>query len=146
MQVIEVVPVLDTNIYADNDVLFVPIAVPQFGHPGKVRKLVSIAVLDKSDQAQDMDLVFSQGTITLGTINGVVGVSDADADNILGVVSVAVAEYSDLVNSQLATKNGLGLVMQPDAVLYLSGVVRSGTPTYAADGLTIKLGFEDMGD
>lgn len=145
MQVVEVVPVLDTNAYADNDVLFVPVAVPGFQRayaPLAARKLVSVSVLDEADQAQDIDLVFSEGTLTLGTINAAVSISDADARKVLGVVSVLIADYSDLVDSQIATKRDINLLLQPNTTLYLSGICRSGTPTYTASALRIKLGFE----
>jgi hypothetical protein len=148
MQVVEIVPVLDTAIYADNDVLFVPIAVPGFQDAyatagSRARKLVSVAILDEADQGQDIDLVFSQGDITLGTINGAVNVTDADARKILGVVSMLIADHSDLINSMMATKWGVSLILQPNTTLYLGGILRSGTPTYGASSLRIKLGFED---
>lgn len=147
MQVVEVTPTLDTSIYADNDVLFVPVAVSGFQQayaaPNKARKLTSIVVVDASDQAQDMDLVFSAGTITLGTVNGAVNLSDADALKVCGIVSVLIADYADTINNQIATKRDVNLIMQPNADLYISGICRSGTPTYAASALRIKLGFED---
>lgn len=144
MQVIEVTPVLDTSIYADNDVLFVPVAIPDYraaNQTGPARKLVSVVVIDQADQAQDIDLVFSEGNITLGTINGAVNLSDADALKVCGVVSILTTDYSDTVNNQIATKRDVGLVMQ--GASYVSGICRSGTPTYAASSLRIKLGFED---
>jgi hypothetical protein len=146
MQVVDVAPVTDTSIYASGDVAFVPIIVPSYRSSdasGPARKLVSVTILDEAAQGVALDLVFSAGTITLGTINAAVSVSDADARKILGIVSVVAADYSALVNSSLATKRAIELIIQPDAVLYLSGIVRSGTPTYAAGSLKIKLGFED---
>lgn len=144
MQVIEVTPVLDTSAYADNDVLFVPIVLPTYradGRNGPARKLVSVVIIDQADQAQDIDLIFTDGTVTLGTINGAVNISDADALKICGTVSVLIADYCDTINSQVATKRDINLIMQNPT--YISGVCRSGTPTYAAASLRIKLGFED---
>jgi len=147
MKVVEITPVLSTSAYADNDVLFVPIAVSTYarayetGFPAL--KLVSIAVLDEADQAQAMDLVFTAGTVTLGTLNDAVNISDADARKVLGIVTIATADYVDLVNSQVATKRDVNLILQPNDTLYLSGIVGSGTPTYAASSLRIRLGFED---
>lgn len=144
MQVIDITPVLDTSAYADNDVLFVPIAIPGYraeGRSGPARKLTSVVILDEADQAQDIDLIFTDGNVTLGTINGAVNISDSDARKILGTVSVLIADYCDTINSQVATKRDINLVMQ--GASYISGVLRSGTPTYAASSLRIKLGFED---
>lgn len=144
MQVISVTPTLDTNIYADNDVLFNGAAVADFGGAGKARKLVSVVIHDQSDQAQDFDLFFSSGDITLGTINEAVSAADAVAGQIVGWVSIVSADYNDLIEGQVAMKTGLGLVLQPIDTLYVAGVLRSGTPTYAAGGMVIKLGFEDI--
>jgi hypothetical protein len=144
MQVIDITPVLDTSAYADNDVLFVPIALPTYraaNQTGPARKLVSVVILDEADQAQDIDLIFLNGDATLGTINGAVNISDADARKILGTVSVLIADYCDTINSQVATKRDINLIMQNPT--YIAGVLRSGTPTYTASSLKIKLGFED---
>lgn len=144
MQVIDVAPVTDTSIYASGDVAFVPVLVPGFGsRSGMPRKLQTAVILDQAAQGVALDLVFTQGSVTLGTINAAVSISDADAAKIVGIVSVVAADYSALVNSSLATKRGVELVMQPNTDLYVSGIVRSGTPTYAAGSLKIKLGFED---
>lgn len=144
MQVIDVAPVTDTSAYANNDVAFVPILVPGYGlRSGMPRKLQTVVILDQAAQGVALDLVFTQGSVTLGTINAAVSISDADAAKIVGIVSVVAADYSALVNSSLATKRGVELVMQPNTDLYVSGIVRSGTPTYAAGSLKIKLGFED---
>jgi hypothetical protein len=144
MQVIDITPVLDTSAYADNDVLFVPIALPTYraaNQTGPARKLVSVVILDEADQAQDIDLIFLNGDATLGTFNGAVNISDADARKILGTVSVLIADYCDTINSQVATKRDINLIMQNPT--YIAGVLRSGTPTYTASSLKIKLGFED---
>lgn len=146
MQVIQVVPVCDTNAYADNDVLFAPIEVPSFRRSTTnigPRKLVSVTLLDQADQGVDIDLIFTDGTVTLGTINGAINISDSDAQKVLAKVSLLVANYTDLINSQLATVGALDTILAPTASLYVSGVVRSGTPTYAASSLLISLGFED---
>lgn len=147
MQVIDVTPVLDTSQYADNDVMFVPIVVTGFvttaAPAGRARKLVSVVAVDQADQAVDFDLIFTEGSVTLGTINGAVNLSDADALKVVGGVSLLAADYIDTVNNQVAVKQGLNLIMQPSADLYVSGVIRSGTPTYAAASLRLRLGFED---
>ena len=93
----------------------------------------------------DFDLFFSNATITLGTVNNAITISDADAAKIVGSVIMLVATHStDLANSTLYTQAlSHGIVMQPvTSSLFISGVVRSGTPTFAAGSMKIKLGFE----
>lgn len=144
IRVLDVTPVLDTSIYADNDVLFVPIEVTGVFRNNAPAELVSITVLDGDDQGTEFDLIFSNATLTLGTINGAVNVSDADAAKILGSVSFVAADSIDLINSILFTKRDVGLIMAPGSTnsVWLSGVVRSGTPTYTASGMKIKLAFK----
>lgn len=139
-EVVEVVPVLDTSIYADDDVLFVPVPIPGTANAG--RKLMSVSVLDEADQAQAIDLVLSDGSVALGAANAAVNITDAHARKIVGVVSVVSADYSDLVNSQIATVRGINLAVLARNGLYVGGVLRSGTPTYAASSLRIRFGFE----
>lgn len=144
--VIDVTLVADTNSYADGDVLAIPQEITGiFTADRNVRKLMSLVVQDDDDQGTAIDLVFFNATATLGTINAAVSISDADADKILGVVSIAAADFNDHINSQQATKTGLELLLKAaDGVssLWIAAIVRSGTPTYSASGLSLKLGFE----
>ena len=136
-------PVLETSILADDDVFFVPIEVPQVFDKGLARELQSVVVLDGDDQNTDFDLFFFNATVTLGTLNAAVSISDADAAKALGCVSMVAATHSnDLINSRLFVQKGIGLVMEGEtASLWVGGVVRSGTPTYTASGMKITLGF-----
>lgn len=141
--VYEVTPVLETSILADNDVFFIPIEVPQVFEKGLPRTLDSIVVLDGDDQNTDFDLIFSNASITLGSLNGAISVSDADAAKIIGATSMLAASHAfDLINSILFVKTAVGLVLKGTTnSLWVSGVVRSGTPTYSASGMKIRLGF-----
>lgn len=144
-RVIEFTPVLDTSIYANNDVMFVPIEVPQFFRGlGEERVLQSIVALDGDDQATAFDLVFSDAAITLGTINAAISISDADAAKIIGYVQMLATDSRDTINSTLFVKSAIGHVMKSSGTttsVWVSGVVRSGTPTYTASGMKIKLGL-----
>jgi len=146
MDVIDVTLVADTSIYANNDVLAVPLAVPGFLRASDdVRKITSIVVLDEAANGTAIDLVFLNADATLGTINGVVSITDADARKILGIVQVAAADYSDLIGSKLATKRDVNLIVKaasPGTTLWIGAIVRSGTPTYAASSLKLKIGVE----
>lgn len=144
LDVKDVTLVLDTNAYADNDVLVIPQQVHGvFREAGETRWLRSVVLLDESDQGQDIDLVFLDADATLGTINSAVSITDADARKVLGVVSILAADYSDLVGCQVATKsaNLLLKAASTQAGLWIAAICRSGTPTYGAAGVRLKLGF-----
>ena len=147
MRTIDFVPVLETNILADNDVFFIPIEVPGCFKVGEPAKLISVQVLDTDDQGTDFDLYFFNASATLGTLNAAVSISDTDAAKLIGqAVITAAANGTDLINSWLFVKTfDEGILMKPvdgGTSVWVGGVVRSGTPTYTASGFKIKLGFE----
>ena len=141
--VIDLTLSLDTDAYADGDVLAeaqeLASAVRGATTTGVIQ---SIHVVDQDDQAQAFDIVISDATITLGTENSAVSISDADAAKILGIIEVTQADYFDLVNSQAATKRNLGVIIQPASgtSVYISAVSR-GTGTYSASGIVLRFGI-----
>jgi hypothetical protein len=143
--VIDVTPTLDTSAYANNDVLFNPVAIPlAVPRAQGWAKLDSLFVLDEDHQAQSIDFVFSRVANNLGTINAAVSITDALARDIVGLVSVITTDYKDLVGSHIAEIGNIGKWMNAAAAtqsLFVSGILRSGTPTYTAAGLKLKLGF-----
>ena len=119
-----------------------------FGRPKGHALLHSVTVIDQDDQAQALDIVFMRSNVALGTEGAVVSIVDADALEILGVVSVAAADFADFIASQAATKAGLniGLHADPasnDQALYV-GVVTRGTPTPTAAGMTLRITLERL--
>ncbi len=146
-EVITFTPTLDASILANNEVFMAAYEIPGVFNKGLPRKLQSVVVLDTDDQNVAFDLIFSNATLTLGTPNSTITISDADAAKIMGSVRMVVATHAyDLINSIIYTQGNLGIILQPGGAgtdsLWISGVVRSGTPTFTAAGMKIKLGFE----
>lgn len=143
-ETVSVTLVTDTNAYADNDVLVIPQEVTNFFPvAGGTRVLHSVHLLDEADQGQDIDLIFMDANGTLGTINSAVSINDTDAAKVIGKVSLLIADYTDLVNSMFATKGNLATILTAASgsrSLWIGAVLRSGTPTYAAASLKLKLG------
>lgn len=141
--VIDVTLSTDTSQYADNDVLAAPQEVTNFFRTAGGRVLLqSLTLLDEADQASDIDLIFMNATGSLGAENAALGPTDAVAQTIIGTVSLLASANVDLGNSQLMSANGIGLMMKAAAgstSVWIGAVVRSGTPTYAADSLKLKL-------
>lgn len=82
--------------------------------------------------------------MSLGTFNAAPAITDANARQIVGRVSIATGDYVDLGGARVATKTGLNLMMSAAAAtkqLFLATITRGGTPTYTAAGLKLKLGF-----
>lgn len=145
----KIVPVtlsLDTSAYANGDVLAATQVVD-----GALRitngtgVLESIAVLDEDDQtAYAFDVYILSANVALGTENAAISITDANARNILGVVSFAAADAKDLINSKLYYKSNLGIplvaITDTDDIAVAVAVL-TGTPTHSASGVTMRLGI-----
>lgn len=133
---------LDTDAYADGDVLAASqelenVAALEAG----CGVIQSVLVLDGDDQGEALDLVFFTADVSLGTENSAVSISDANAAYIVGVVEVGAGDYVDLVNSQLAHLENLGIGFQTAAgeTSLWVGAVSRGTGTYTASGIKLKI-------
>jgi hypothetical protein len=145
---IDVVPTVDTAIYAAGDTLFQTVSAGVAFRAQTLGAILrSVVVIDKSDQGTpvDFDLWLLSANVTLGVLNNPPSISDLNAQNLLGVVSIAQADYKDLGGCKVATKSGLALPLKPASggLLYIGGVNGTGTPTFGtASDLYIRLGIE----
>lgn len=143
--VVDVTLALDTATYADGDVLAATAMVPNFfSQSGGALLLQSLTVLDEDDQGVGFDLVFLDAAKSIGPLNGVPSVSDADARSIIGRVRVSASDYVDLGGCRIASLTGLGLVLkgvEGGTSVFVAAITRGGTPTYSAAGLRLKLGL-----
>lgn len=143
----EITPVIDTAIYAANDVLFVPIEIADVSRVGGGNILLNgaLALDEDYEAAFAFDLIFLRSNVSLGAINGAVAISDVNAREVIGVVKVAATDVEDLVNSRLYFRHDLNVQMQLAAAsrsLWVGGILRSGTPTFtAATDIKLKLSF-----
>ncbi len=101
--------------------------------------LQSILVQDDDDNGGAIDIVILDTNTTIGTENA--AVSMADNDNILGTVNVLAADFVDMINSQHATKNNLGIVVEGKSSSLWVAVVMRDAGTVTASGMTLRFGF-----
>jgi tripartite-type tricarboxylate transporter receptor subunit TctC len=81
--------------------------------------------------------------ITIIVPAGAGGPTDTVARSIIGTVTLLASANVDAGNSQLMVTSNIGLVMKAasgTSSVWLGAVVRSGTPTYGATGIRLKLG------
>lgn len=139
---VEVTMVLDTAIYATGDVLTDTVSLTNILRTvGGTGIIHSIHLLDEDHQGQAIDVVFFRTNVSLGAKNAPVAISLADSREILGRIPITTSDYVDLVNSYSATITNIGLGVKGDASddLFMSMICRSGTPTYTASGITVKV-------
>ena len=104
--VVRVTPTTSTTAYADGDVLFLTTEIPNAVlESGGCSSLTGITIIDKDDNAINMDLIFMQvstnfiGAISPGSSGGSV-ISDANisAAKILGAVEFDIANGDNTVD------------------------------------------------
>src|SRR6478735_3764684 len=144
--VVDVTLSADTAILADNDVIAAPQEVVGFFRvPGGTVKLHSVYLLDGDDQNQDIDIFFLNAAGNIGAENAAYSPDDTNAAMILGYVSLlAASHFTDNINSRSAYLGNINLMLKAadTTSVWVAAVCRSGTPTYTAAGLKLKLGIE----
>lgn len=144
----EVIPVtlsLDTSVYADDDVLAAPQEVTGFfAVKGGCAILQSIILIDEDDQNVDIDVLFLDADGSIGNENAAFSPADAVTRTIIGKVSFSAStDYMDCINARHGQKTGIGLPLKAadnSTSIWVAAVVRSGTPTFTASGIRLKLG------
>lgn len=133
--------------YATGDVLgnTSPIAIEVVRGKNGTGILQSLIIQDLSKQSIALDMVVfdSNPTATTFTDNSALDIADADIDKVVGVVSVVASDYAAFNDNSVATKTGIGLLVQNfsgSSNLWVAFVSR-GAPTYAANELSVTIGF-----
>ena len=144
VDVITVTPTIETSAIVQHDVLFDYIEIPNaVSVNGGSAIIQSIQLLDEGDQGGAIDLVFQSDNTALGTLDAAVSISDANARDILGYVSIT--NYFDGIAWQMSTKNNIGLVVKAASdtkSIYVAGVIRSASIDYnAATDIQLKIGI-----
>lgn len=147
-------PVLDTSAYASGDRLGSIVKLQDVFQPsGGAAILHSLVVLDQATQSQSLDvLFFSQLPTVASADNAAIDIADAQAQKIVGEVSVITTDYKATASNSTATIKGIDLMVQSVVStdnafgrdLWMLLVCRSGTPTYAVGSLVLQLKFRIM--
>lgn len=136
---------LDTSIFASGDVIadtqacsnIMPVA-------GGACRLDSLIVNDEDDQGTAIDVLFYSSVVSLGTENAGPSITDANQRVYLGKVSVAAGDFADLGGVRCAEIKGINMALRAvdgSRDIGVAAVCRSGTPTYTAAGVRLRLGL-----
>ena len=150
VDIVTVTPTIETSTIDANDVLFNPVEITNaVSVPGGRSLLHSICLIDQTNTSVDagvsIDLVFTQDSTNLGTLDAAVDCADTVLDGILGIINVASGDYVDMINGQIATKTNIGLTLigasATSTSVYVGGVIRETGTARAADAIDIRLGI-----
>jgi len=142
---IDVTLSLDTSAYTSGDVLAdTQVVTNAMRVNDGLGILQSVVAVDEDDQGAAFDLHFFSANSSLGTENAAPSIADADARNWLGKVAIATGDWADLGGVRVACIANINLAVKPASGtrnLYVGVINGSGTPTYTASGVRLRLGF-----
>lgn len=142
--VFDVTLVLDTGIYAAGDLLVVTQQLNGILRVADGTGVIqSIQVIDQDDQGAALDIYLLSANVSMGTINAAPSITDANAVNLHGPISVATTDYKDLGGAKVANIRNIGLPVKAVSTtddLYIAVVNGAGTPTYTAAGIKLRIG------
>jgi hypothetical protein len=92
--------------------------------------LVTVTVIDNSQQRPSLELVLFDRTFTNSTDNAIFEPSDADLANCIGVV--AINSWSDFSTNSIATVSAVGLGFVLNGTSLFGQLLTRGTPTFVA--------------
>jgi len=137
---VTVTPVLDTNAYTANDVLFPTIEL-DFGNQLVSGVIKHASILDTDDQAsQTITLYFAGSNFTLGTANSAISITDADAEKLLG--TAAVTTSTDLIGSRFGQNTDIGLPFTVNSGSLYVAASTGGAGTHSASGIKLRVTIE----
>jgi len=92
--------------------------------------LMSVVVIDASQQRPSLELVLFDRTFTASTDNAVFDPTDADLANCIGVV--AIGSWSNFSDNSVATVSGVSLPIVLNGTSLFGQLLTRGTPTFVA--------------
>jgi len=140
--VITIDATVDTNAYAEGDVLFATQEVAGFSTAADITSILqSVTVIDPDDQGIGIDLIFFNANTTLGTENSAPDLDDTEVLTVIGRAQVGAGSFYDLGANRVACVYGIGLPMKAGTggSVWMAGIAR-GAPTYAGGHVYFKLG------
>lgn len=106
--------------------------------------LHSVALIDKDDNGAALTVFFFDANVSLGTENSPPSISDVNAASYLCHVDFSTGDYKDLGGVKVAVLSGLNHIVKAASGtkdIYVAVLNGSGTPTYTASGLRLRLGL-----
>ena len=147
VDLIDVEPTVDTSAYASGDLMFNPIEIENaVAVDGGTAIIKSVAVANDDALTGAFDLVFTASDDAIGTLNNAVdgesGLSDANADLILGITTVT--NMTDVGGCSIGSKSNIGLVIKApenSKSIYVWGIAKSTNNPTGATGYKLRIGI-----
>ena len=134
---------LDTNAYADGDLLADTQSLNASAFPANGGKCTvnAIRVYDLDDNKGALDIVLLRSNTSLGTENAAPSISDANSTEIIDVYPIYATDYKDMGGMSIATMdvNRVIKAASDNTGLWIGAISRD-TKTYTASGIKVRVG------
>lgn len=140
---------LDTSAYASGDLLAdtQTLSLTAIDQKGGCAILDTLTIIDEDAQGVKLYVIISSASTSMGTENSAPNISDANARNILAVLTVLTTDYVTVSGTKVATLRGLNAICKAASgsqALYVALLNDTGTPTFTATGVTGQFGFRQQ--
>jgi hypothetical protein len=139
---------LDTSAYGAGDVLAATQELPDAVMLNDLGGMLqTVTVIDKDDQGAAFTIYIMDANVAFGSENAAPSITDANAEAILGAVSIGTGDYVDFGGARVAYKGGLNIPIKPadgTRSIYVAVVNGAGTPTYTASGIVLRFGIQQI--
>ena len=147
IDLIDVEPTVDDSAYAAGDLMFDPIEIENaVAVNNGTAILQSIAVANDDALTGSFDIVFTASNDSPGTLNNAIagesGLSDANADSILGITTIS--NMVDVGGCSIGSKSNIGLVIKAPSgskSIYAFGIAQSTDNPTATTGYKLRIGI-----
>lgn len=135
----------DTSAYASGDLIADTQQLDAFFNKTDGRGVInSVTIIDEAAQSVKFYVIFHSTSTSMGTENSAPNISDANASaGIQGVVTVDTTDYITISGTSTACVKNIGLPVKAVSGtddLYVSILNATGTPTYTATSLKLRIG------
>ena len=147
IDLIDIEPTVSTSAYQAADLMFEPVEIENaVSVNGGAAILQSIAVANDDALTGAFDIILTSNDDAPGDLNdavsGETGLSDANADSILGIVSIT--NMVDVGGCSIGSKANIGLVLKAAAdskSIYAWGIAQSTDNPTATGGYKLRFGI-----
>jgi len=143
--VFDVTASTDTSAYASGDLIADTQQLDAFFNKSDGRGVInSITIIDEAAQAMKFYVLFHNTSTSMGTENSAANISDANASaGIQGIVTVETTDWTTISGTSVCCVKNIGLPVKAVSGtddLYFSIVNATGTPTWTATSLKLRIG------
>ncbi len=142
-------PTVDTNALAAGDIAAVTEELNEFFiRPGGGAYIIGLTLISKTDTAPELDFYLFETNVSLGTLNLVPSITDANALKLVQKINVATTAWEDLGGCQVASLStsdfGVRYLQAASGSRDVFGAIVTGTAmTFgSASDLVVKLALE----